>query len=152
MKTLKIILICILIAFIIIQFLPKRLPENLPADGRELTVVVNVPDNVSSIIKNSCYDCHSNQSKYPWYSHIAPTAWLVGGDVKEARHDLNFSEWGDYSKRDVIGKLDAISDEVSSGGMPLPAYAFIHRKTKLSEEQVQAIVKWSQQMSDSILN
>jgi len=150
MKTIKIILFILLLLFIIIQFFPKDLPDNHPVDDSDLISVIAIPDEMAAILRNSCYDCHSNQVKYPWYAYVAPTAWLVAKDVREGRSELNFSEWGDYSIRNLIGRLDAIEEEVTSGSMPLPVYTLMHRKTKLDEDQAEAIVKWAEEYTESI--
>ncbi|MBN2481482.1 MAG: heme-binding domain-containing protein [Bacteroidales bacterium] len=151
MKAVKIISAVLIIILIILQFFPKRLPENLPLGPSDLISGESVPGEVVEILRNSCFDCHSNQVHYPWYSYVVPTAWLVGKDVREGRGELNFSEWGDYSLRNLIGRLDAIKEEVSSGAMPLPAYIFMHPKAKLDEEQVSIIVKWTDDYIEKIL-
>lgn len=151
MKTVKIVLIILLAAFIILQFFPKDLPDNSPAGESDLITSGKLPDEVAEIVRNSCYDCHSNQVNYPWYSHIAPTAWLVGKDVREGRTELNFSEWGDYSLRNMIGRLDAMQKEVSSGTMPLPVYTLMHPNAKLNEEQASMIVQWTEDFAERML-
>jgi len=151
MKVIKLLLAVLLVLFIAIQFFPKQLPENMPAGVSDLIVSGAVPDQVAEIIRNSCYDCHSTETHYPWYSHVAPAAWMVGKDIQEGRQNLDFSAWGGYSVRNLIGRLDAIQKEVSSGDMPLHAYTLIHRKSKLDEEQVTAIVKWTEEYTEKIL-
>lgn len=150
MKAIKIILLILLLLFVIIQFFPKDLPDKLPVNESDLISGSDIPDEVATILRNSCYDCHSNQVNYPWYAHVAPSAWLVGSDVKRGRSELNFSEWGDYSTRNLIGRLDAIEEEVTLGTMPLPVYTLMHRKAKLDKDQVEAIVKWTEDYTESI--
>lgn len=152
MKAFKTIVGLLLLVFIIIQFFPKDLPDNVPADESDLLTGYDIPGEVAMILRNSCYDCHSNQVNYPWYSYVAPTAWLVAKDVREARDALNFSEWDEYSIRNIIGIMDDISNEVESGEMPMPLYTLIHRKAKISGDQVEEIIKWSEEYTESILD
>ena len=151
MKVIRIVALVVLAIFIGIQFIPKDMPENQESKGSDLMASLQVSDTVAGLLRNSCYDCHSFETRYPWYSRVAPSSWLVARDIREARKELNFSEWGDYPLRTQIGKLDAIGEEVGSGDMPLSIYTLIHRKAKLDEEQKAAIVKWTQEAMDNVL-
>ena len=150
MKAIKILIAVLLFLFIVMQFFPRNLPERLPAGESDLILSGAAPDDVAGIIKNSCYDCHSFETNYPWYSYVVPSAWLVAKDIRGGRQELNFSEWGEYSVRNMTGKLEMIQEEVSSGGMPLPAYIFIHRKARLDNEQVAVIVQWTEDYTEKI--
>lgn len=151
MKFLKILLIILVIAFIILQFIPNRMPENTPAGKDDLITSGEIPANISSILRSSCYDCHSSQTSYPWYSKVAPASWLLAKDIREGRDDLNFSEWGSLSKRRQIGNLRKIREEVTKGDMPLKKYLLIHRDAKLSPEKKAALVSWTEDMTKKIL-
>jgi hypothetical protein len=151
MKLLKIFLIVLVIAFIALQFVPNKMPKNAEAGKDDLISIVVLPENISSILRTSCYDCHSNQTSYPWYSKVAPASWLLAQDVREGRDELNFSEWGSYIRRKQIGKLRKIKEEVASGDMPLKNYLIIHRHAKLSREQKNTLVKWTDDMTKKIL-
>jgi hypothetical protein len=95
------------------------------------------------LLRRACYNCHSNETVWPWYSNVAPVSWLVGNDVKEARHHLNFSEWGVYSTDDQRLKLKAIGEEVGEGGMPLWYYSLIHADSRLTEAERDKIKEWT---------
>jgi hypothetical protein len=151
MKFLKILLIILVIAFIILQFIPNRMPENTVAGKDDLITSGEIPANISSILRSSCYDCHSSQTSYPWYSKVAPASWLLAKDVREGRDDLNFSEWGSYTKRHQIKNLRKIKEEVSSGAMPLKKYLIIHRHARLSAEQKSALIAWTEEATKNIL-
>jgi hypothetical protein len=151
MKLINIILVLLAAGFVTIQFIPKGLPENSAESDNDIAATGEIPEKVATILKTSCYDCHSNQTKYPWYARIAPASWLLAKDIKEGRHKLNYSEWKGYPKRSVIGKLESIRDDVEQKDMPLPAYTLIHRKAKLTDEQVALIVKWTEDMTDKIM-
>jgi hypothetical protein len=151
MKFLKILIIIVVIAFIALQFIPVKMPENKTAGKDDLVTGGLIPENISSILRTSCYDCHSYQTSYPWYSKVAPASWLLANDIRDGRDDLNFSEWGSISKRHQIGSLNKIKEEVTSGEMPLKQYLLIHRHAKLSAEQKNALVKWTDEMTKKIL-
>jgi hypothetical protein len=141
----------ILSIIIIIQFIPFSLPVtsyDKPLEGIDLGT--SNPE-LSQVLKNSCFDCHSNQTHYPWYSHVAPVSWLVGHDVVEGREKLNFSEWNSYNKRKKIRKLEDIKEQVEKQEMPMPVYTFIHRNAKLNLEQIKLINTWASQLSEDIM-
>jgi hypothetical protein len=151
MRFLKILIIIVVVALIALQFVPNKMPENAVAGKDDLINSGVLPSTISSILRTSCYDCHSNQTSYPWYSKVAPASWLLAKDVREGRDELNFSEWGSYSRRKQIGKLRKIKEEVASGDMPLKNYLIIHRQAKLSPEQKSALAKWTEDMTKKIL-
>jgi hypothetical protein len=150
-KFLKILIVVLVVAFIILQFVPNKMPPTAAAGKDDLINSGVLPPNVSSVLKTSCYDCHSNQTSYPWYSKVAPASWLLAKDVRDGRDDLNFSEWGSYTKRHQIKNLVKIREEVTSGGMPLRNYLIIHRHAKLSPQQKSALVAWTEEETKKIL-
>ena len=149
-RTLKILAATALALLVAIQFVrPDR--SNPPTDpALALTAQPTVPAGVRAIIERSCYDCHSNQSRWPWYSEVAPVSWLVAEDVKEGRKELNFSEWGTYTRKRQIAKLDMIATEVDKGEMPLGSYLLLHRDAALSEAEKDLITGWAGDLSDSL--
>lgn len=134
-----------------IQVIPKNLPEIKQDNPNDLLLTGSVSEEVTVILKTACYDCHSNQTKLPWYSHVAPVSWLVAKDVNEGREELNFSEWTTYPKRKLIKKLEEMGEEVDEGEMPLKIYTVIHGDAKLSTEQRKLLVEWTQQESKRVL-
>ena len=98
---------------------------------------------VAAILDRSCRDCHSSNTRWPWYSNIAPVSWLVIDDVNHGREDLNFSNWGDYDKSESANKLRDLCREVRAAVMPLKSYTFIHRSGKLSAEDVKVLCDWT---------
>ncbi|TRX35162.1 cytochrome C [Flavobacterium sp. ZT3R18] len=106
------------------------------------TKVYDVPKNVETILRTSCYDCHSNNTNYPWYSYIQPARMLMESHIKKGNKDLNFNEWGNYSKRKQYSKLDAISKQIKSNEMPLDSYTLIHKSAILSSSQKQEVITW----------
>ena len=98
---------------------------------------------VTAIFDRSCNDCHSNKTRWPWYSNVAPVSWFVIDHVNEGRENLNFSEWGRYTTRDNDGLLKQICREVKAGAMPLSSYTPLHPGSKLSPEDVKTLCDWT---------
>jgi hypothetical protein len=137
---------------IAIQFVPNDLPLQEDRPPTDLVGTGEVPAAISSILTTSCYDCHSVETKYPWYSHVAPSSWLVAKDITEGRDEMNLSEWGDLTQRKKIKVLENIKDEVLEGHMPLPMYTLIHWDARLSDEQRKQIADWCVQYQDVVLS
>lgn len=99
------------------------------------------PLEVKKILQRSCYDCHSNETRWPWYSYVAPVSWLVVHDVNEGRAELNFSDWDRYSRDSE--KIEEISEETGEGEMPLPIYLIMHADARLSAGDRATLQNWS---------
>ncbi len=104
---------------------------------------ISVPAAVDSVLRAACYDCHSYETDWPWYSYIAPVSWFVANHVHEAREELNFSDWAALSQEDAAELLEEISEEVEEGEMPLRSYRVVHPAARLSAEQRAAISRWA---------
>jgi len=144
-------LVLIVVLLVVIQFVPVKAPSNNINTSNDLVSVEKLDADVSVILKTSCYDCHSCQTHYPWYSYMAPVSWLVANDVKEGRAKLNFSDWGLNNKRRKIRQLEDIKEQVQQGEMPMGIYTVIHKKAKLTESQKQLLVKWTDGMANKVL-
>src|SRR5690606_1813593 len=119
-------------AFVGIQFVPSARNQSGGAiTDADFTRVYEVPVEIENLLKNSCYDCHSNNTNYPWYHKIQPAAWFMEGHIVEGKSELNFSEFGDYSERRRGNKLESIVSQIESGEMPLPSYTWLHWDAKL---------------------
>jgi hypothetical protein len=144
------VLIIVVVIFVIIQFIPSGRPDNNPVPGKDLLDMVDASDDVVAILKSACYDCHSQQVIYPWYSYVAPVSFLVSRDVREGREHLDFGLWGDLSKRKQIKALDEISEEVEAGEMPMKIYPIMHPDAKLTDAQRQQIIDWCEISADRL--
>jgi hypothetical protein len=102
-----------------------------------------LPAEVASVLARSCFDCHSNATRWPWYSQVAPISWGVADDVHSGRRALNFSEWGAYTAKKRARTLETMCDEVREGGMPLTMYRTMHPGARLSAGQVQRVCDWT---------
>ena len=142
MGKLKLTGLIIVFIFIIIQFIPYG-RTNPPVTGE-----IQMPEQVHAIIQRSCYDCHSNQTTWPWYSHVAPVSWLVIGDVNDGREHMNFSEWDSYDAKKQAKLKEEIPEEIDKGDMPPFRYLIIHTKAKLSQADIQVIKAWTQERPD----
>ena len=142
----------LLVAFIVIQFFRpgKNTASGPEAFAKDITTVHTVPADVQVILKKACNDCHSNNTEYPWYNYIQPVAWWLNNDIRDGKKELNFSEFAGYSLRRQYFKLEKINGEVKEGGMPLPAYTWIHRNAKLNETEKLAIDNWTTAIRDSM--
>lgn len=151
MKAVKILLLAVAVIFIIIQFIPSGIPGNKPDDEKSITHTALADEKVLTLLRRSCFDCHSNQVQLPWYAKIAPSSWFLAGHINDGKSNLNFSEWEGYSRRKKIGLLEDIGEEVESGGMPLKSYLIIHRDARLDSGQVSALKQWTEQASEKVL-
>lgn len=148
---LKISIFIVLAVLIIIQFIGNKLPDNSDDLSKDFALTENAPEEVKLILRKACYDCHSNQTTYPWYSYVAPVSWLIIKDVREGRDELNFSDWSDQSKRRKIKILNEMAEEIEKKKMPLPIYTITHRDAKLSDDEIATITTWTKSVSGRIL-
>ena len=138
-KRLKIVSLSIGAIFLAIQFVPVE-QINPPVTGE-----IQAPEEVMQILRKACYDCHSNETVWPWYSYIAPISWTIESDVKVGRDDLNFSEWSDYSPMKQDFKQAQSGELVAEGEMPLWFYIPLHSEADLSKEEIELIVAWGKE-------
>ena len=136
-------LLGLFLIFLIIQiFQPVRNIDYGQVPASDISLVYKMPENVQSIFKISCYDCHSNSTDYPAYSYIQPLAFYLENHIRKGKEELNFSEWANYSERKRNNKLEAIVDQIKQKKMPMPSYTYIHRDAKLSEKQAEEVFNW----------
>ena len=128
--------------FIAIQFVP--VDYNQAEINTEVDFIASEtpPNELAVIIKNSCYDCHSNFTRYPWYDKIAPVSWWVQGHVDHGKEELNFSEWANYSVKKKKHKLEEFIEMIEEKEMPLPSYLIMHGDAKLSDNEVNQLKSW----------
>jgi len=141
MKNKKIIIICIIVIALIQLIRIDKTNPNVDFEKDYLNLS-SAPKEISDLIKNSCYDCHSYETKYPWYSNLAPISWLIKNHINEARENLNFSNWGDYSENAKIGIEEDCIYVLTDNEMPLKSYTLIHNKAKLSNENKATLLNW----------
>lgn len=135
------ILLALLIVLIVVQFIQPPLNKGAASTANDITSAVQVPDTIMSLLKNACYDCHSNFTKYPWYSKITPINWWLYNHVKEGKQHLNFSAFtGTYKRK--MRKLEESAELVEKHEMPMESYLWMHTEAGLSQQQRQMIIDW----------
>jgi hypothetical protein len=135
-RLLMIMLIVMALALIVIQLVP------VDRSNPPVSMNVSAPERVQRVLRNSCYDCHSNETTWPWYSKVAPVSWYIANDVHEGRKHINFSTWDKYpaeKRRDIIAEA---FEEVSEGAMPMPNYLRLHPGARLTDADVEALRQW----------
>jgi hypothetical protein len=142
-KIIRRILVILLIALIVIQFFrPSKNVSNVIAE-KGISSKFLIPPRVHDAMKVACYDCHSNNSAYPWYWKIQPVAWFMDNHIQEGKRHLNFSIFATYPVARQYKVLDNIIHEVKEGDMPLTSYTLIHRDAVLSDSTNVAIENWA---------
>jgi len=150
MRIFKTITFILLIVFVGIQLIPTERNQNYSVPKTDFMAVNRVPKNVKIILHTSCYDCHSNNTNYPWYSHIQPGSWFMANHIKEGKEELNFSEFGNYSIRRQKSKLKSIVGQIKSDEMPLTSYTIIHRNAIIPIENKAVLINWMEHTKDSL--
>ena len=140
----------LIVAFIIIQFFRPAKNRSVGISNNDITKLYTVPADVQSILKTSCYDCHSNNTIYPWYSYIQPVAWWLNGHIKDGKRGLNFSEFAGYRIRKQYKRLEDINELVKKNEMPLDTYLWIHKYAKLNDQQKLILANWVTAIRDTI--
>jgi hypothetical protein len=129
----------LLVALVAIQF--------VPVDTRNPPVTHDIPSSpvVKAVLRRACYDCHSNETGWPWYGRVAPVSWVVARDVRKGRAELNFSTWNQYSTQQQVKKLKEAWKEVAEGEMPPWLYLPAHRDARLSTGDRALLQQWARQ-------
>ncbi|MEQ3664951.1 MULTISPECIES: heme-binding domain-containing protein [unclassified Olleya] len=146
MKLLKKIGLVLLLVFIVAQFFS---PEKNQGNTEDLTAFLNETKpspEVKTILETTCFDCHSSNTKYPWYDKITPINFWLNEHVEDGKKHLDFSKWSDYSIKRKDHKFEELAEEVEEKKMPLPSYTWTHGDAKLSDSQIKAIVDWVNQV------
>jgi hypothetical protein len=138
------------ILFIALQFVRPVLNKNSQIQMTDISKVVTIPDTVLTLLKNACYDCHSDNTDYPWYSNIQPMGWLMTYHIKQAKGQLNFSDFGSYSQRRQLSKLDGIANSIKDDIMPLKSYKLMHKNAQLSANEKAILLNWAEQSKGTI--
>tara|TARA_R110002073_G_scaffold108336_5_gene243452 strand:- start:21580 stop:22053 length:474 start_codon:yes stop_codon:yes gene_type:complete len=146
MKIVKKILVLLLVVFVIMQFFG---PEKNSGEITSLETFIaetNPPEGVKTIMKESCFDCHSNVTKYPWYFNVTPVNYWMAEHIEHGKDELNFSKWAGYSLKRKEHKFEEIWEEVEKKKMPLDSYTWTHSDANLSPEQIEMVVNWAKKI------
>lgn len=147
---LKKILLFLLVALIIIQFIH---PEKNKTEGTQPNFIGNVfpvPEKVEVILAKACNDCHTNNTNYPWYTNLQPVHWWLNNHINDGKKELNFDDYKGRSLRFQYHKMEEIAEQVKEGEMPLDSYTWIHKDAKLTEEEKKELISWADGIRDSL--
>lgn len=141
-KKVKTILLGIIGVLLVIQLFqidktnpPVRLEE-------DFIQIKQPPANVENLLRTACYDCHSHETKYPWYTSVAPISWWIRHHIDEGREHLNFSTWAQYDADRQEHKLEECEEETREGEMPLNSYTWVHSEAQLTDPQRRELANW----------
>ena len=142
MKKIRIGLFAALIIFVFIQFFRPVKNQSTKAAPDDISRLYAIPANVQTILQSACYDCHSNNTRYPWYADMQPVAWFLADHIKEGKQALNFNEYGGYSLKRQWNKLKRMKEQITSGKMPLRSYTLLHADARLTVAQQRLLTNW----------
>ncbi|MGZ0016548.1 heme-binding domain-containing protein [Yeosuana sp. AK3] len=146
MKTIKKILLALLIIFVIAQFFGPEKNQGDVASIDPFLAETNPSKDIKVILKESCYDCHSDVTRYPWYNTITPLNYWLADHVNEGKEHFNFSNWVGNSVKRKDHKMEELIEMVEAKEMPLESYTWVHSEAKLSDQQIIAVVEWAKQV------
>jgi cytochrome c553 len=139
---LKKILLGLLATLLIMQAFQTEKITAAADPAKDFISLQKPPQNIEKLLRAACYDCHSTETVWPWYSYVNPIGWQIGGHVRNGRKKLNFSTWADYDEKKKDHKLEECSEEVGEGKMPLKSYTYGHSEAKLSDTDRKALADW----------
>ena len=149
-KIIKNVLIFLLAALVIIQFFHPKPNKSSGEQLHNISKVFSVPEDVKSILAKACFDCHSNNTRYPWYSNIQPVDWWMAGHVNDGKKGLNFDEYTSRSLRYQYNKMKDLIDQVKPGDMPLNSYTWIHKDAILTQPEKDKLINWATANMDTM--
>jgi hypothetical protein len=147
---LKKILLVLLVILIIIQFIHPVRNISTGDQANNIARVYNVPDDVKKILAKACMDCHSNNTRYPWYFKIQPVDWWLTHHINEGKKELNFDEYTNRSIRYQYNKLEETQKQVKEGEMPLDSYTWIHKDAILTDQEKSTLTSWAESIRNEI--
>lgn len=143
-------LLFLLVVLVVIQFIH---PKKNKADGAQKNFIgasFPVPENIKVILAKACNDCHTNNTAYPWYSHIQPVHWWMNNHIQEGKSELNFDEYTNRSLRFQYHKMEELAEQVKEGEMPLESYTWMHKDAILTEAEKNELINWADNIRDSL--
>jgi hypothetical protein len=147
MKAVKIVTLVVCTVFIIVQFIrPER--NSGGSVEKSIGTTLTLPDSIQKILRNACYDCHSNSTIYPWYANIQPVGWWLGKHIRDGKRQMNFDEFSSYRPLRQYRKLKEVGDQIKSDEMPLPSYRIMHTESRLTAAEKEALLSWTQSLRD----
>jgi len=139
------ILVLLITIIVIIQFIRPEKNTGQVYGENDITAVITTSDEVKNILEKSCFDCHSNNTVYPWYNAIQPIAFWLAHHVDEGKDELNFSEFKNYKLKRQDHKLEEIMEMIEENEMPLSSYTLIHGNAKLNDTEKELLINWAKE-------
>jgi hypothetical protein len=144
-------IVLVLAGLLVVMQLIRPARTNPPVDeSRTISAHTQLTPEAAAILNRSCNDCHSNQTRWPWYTNVAPVSWFVINHVNDGRRQMNFSDWAQYDRSEQENYLKKICREVKSGDMPIHSYLWLHGDARLSSEDVKALCDWANNESQRL--
>ena len=134
--------VAILFMILVMQLLQPTKNVSPGISENDVSKAYDMPVEVHEVLVGKCYDCHSNNTRYPWYVHVQPIGWWLASHIKEGKEHLNFSEFKTYDQKKATHKLEELSEVVTEGSMPLSSYLIMHREAKVTAEETGMINSW----------
>jgi hypothetical protein len=142
-KYFKIGFLVLLGILLIMQFFrPKKNIDN-NVQVNNITKVAAIPTEVNAIFQKACYDCHTNNTKYPWYAEVMPVGWFLANHVKEGKQHFNFDEFATYKPKKALHKLEEVAETVEKNEMPMNSYTKIHKEAQLTDSEKKLLIDWA---------
>ena len=132
----------LLVVLMGLQFFPSGFNKNTSVPSTDFVKTYKISEQVAQMLRTSCYNCHSNNTKYPWYSRVQPVGWFLENHINKGKEELNFSEFGSYSDRKQQSKLTSMISQVDDDKMPLASYTFIHHEARLSPKSKKVLIDY----------
>ena len=149
-KIIKNILLFLLAALVVIQFFHPKPNKSKGDQPHYIGNVFSVPEEVRFILAKACFDCHSNNTRYPWYSNIQPVDWWMTGHINNGKKGLNFDEYTSRSLRYRYNKMKDLIDQIKHGDMPLNSYTWIHKDAILTQPEKDKLINWANANMDTL--
>jgi len=145
----KKILLALVVLLIIAQFI-RPTKNNSGDTQKDISTLYPMPDSVKLIVSKACADCHTNNTKYPFYAEIQPIAYWLSDHVKDGKRHFNFNEFAGYRVAKQNHKLEEVIEQIKEGEMPLPSYTLIHKEARLTDAEKETLTQWCQSIRDSL--
>lgn len=147
---LKKIIIGLILLLVAAQFVRPAKNQSTAVSPNDINLKHPVPAEVKAVLERACYDCHSNQTSYPWYAEVQPVAWWLDRHIKDGKRHLNFSEFGSYPAKRAAKKAAEVGEEVTQHEMPLSSYTWMHPEARLTPAEIKLLADWGENLSKAI--
>ena len=143
-------LVGLVVLLLAVQFYRPARNTSAAAGPNDITAKHAVPAKVQDALQRACYDCHSNNTHYPWYAEVQPVRWWLDSHITDGKRHLNFSEYGTYTAKRATKKAEEIADEVEHHEMPLKSYTWMHPEARLTPDEIKLVTAWAEKLRDEI--